>query len=300
MQSASVLCYGEIDLDVYVAVSRLPAVNLTAHAVNEFENVGGGAANVALWLANWGVPTRLIGHDLGNDRYGDFVKRRLAEFPHLDSDYIVYHDGYPTPRCQCLVTPDGERVFIMHWEQDIRITALTPEMLTGIQWLNLDLAGPIEPRLQAAQLAHAHKVPILINDIYFVDHPILPYVDILVLSASVIQTKQPDIPPHDLAQQLQGVGQCDVIITDGGRPIFALLKNGDTLELQPPTIEVVDTTGAGDIFKAGLLYGLVEGLPLADALVWAVSGGSVMSMQAGTTTTFGSLDQVREMTQQVK
>ena len=39
---------------------------------------GGAAANSALWLANWGVSTRLAGHDLGDDRAGDAVREVFA------------------------------------------------------------------------------------------------------------------------------------------------------------------------------------------------------------------------------
>ena len=46
----------------------------SAWCSDDFENIGGAAANSAMWLANWDVPTRLAGHDLGDDRPGDVVR----------------------------------------------------------------------------------------------------------------------------------------------------------------------------------------------------------------------------------
>ena len=109
----------------------------------------------------------------------------LGALEHLDTRYIACHAGYRTPRCQCLVTPDGERSFIMHWLDELRITDLESPMLQGIEWLNLDMSGPLQPRLRAARLAAERDMPVLINDIYAADHALLPYVDVLVISASI-------------------------------------------------------------------------------------------------------------------
>ena len=153
MTQAQILSYGEIDLDIYLKLDRLPTVNRSGNTTDEFENVGGAAANTAMWLANWGIATRLAGHDLGDDRAGDTVRSLLGGLDQLDTRHVACHAGYRTPRCQCLVTPDGERSFIMHWLDELRITEATPEMLRGIEWLNLDMSGPLEPRLRAARLA---------------------------------------------------------------------------------------------------------------------------------------------------
>ncbi len=286
-----VLCYGEIDLDVYLAVSRLPALNRAANVTHEFENTGGAAANTAIWLAHWGIPTVLAGHDLGDDRYGQWVRRALAAHPQLDTRYLRYHADYQTPRCQCLVTPDGERSFIMHWPDELRVCPPEAAMLRGVEWLNLDMSGPLQPRLKAARLAQSQNVSVLINDVYDVNHPILPLVDVLVISASIVRTRLPQTPPLELAKHLRAAG-CSVLVTDGGEALTAFLATGETCQATPPPIDAVDTTGAGDIFKAGLLAALLAGLPLCEAIKWGAAAGSLMATYAGTTATVASLTEV--------
>ena len=294
MTQPRILSYGEIDLDIYLKLDRLPTLNRAGNTQDEFENVGGAAANSAMWLANWGVATRLVGHDLGDDRAGDTVRSLLGALEHLDTRYIASHADYRSPRCQCLVTPDGERSFIMHWLDELRITDLNSEMLHGIEWLNLDMAGPLEPRLRAARLAVECDIPVLINDIYAADHALLPFVDVLVISASIVHSKMPGSTPLALARQLQEAGNCHVIITDAAAPVTLLMREGEQRQIQPRAVTAVDTTGAGDTFKAGLLYGLLSDLPLPEAARWGCAAASLMCRFPGTTRHLADLDAVAD------
>ena len=291
----TILCYGEIDLDIYVALDRLPTMERSAWCSEDFENVGGAAANSALWLANWGVPTRLAGHDLGDDRAGDAVREVFDAHPQLDTRYIACHKGYRSPRCQCLVTPDGERSFITHWPNEVRMTAPTAEMLEGVAWLNLDMSGPLPWRLQAAEMAKEGGIPVLINDVYSADHPLLPLVDVLVMSGAVARSRKPGTEPLELAQELHRAGNCHVIITDASAPLTVISREGSQHRIAPPAIQAVDTTGAGDIFKSGLLYGLWRGLPLREAVRWGAAAGSLICQFAGTTKTLAPLSALRDM-----
>lgn len=291
----TILCYGEIDLDIYLALDRLPDLDQAATVLDEFENVGGAAANSAIWLANWGIGARLAGHDLGDDAAGDTARAILAAQAQLDTRYIARHADYPTPRCQCLVRPDGERSFITHWPKDLKITEARPETLADVAWLNLDMSGPSEPRLNAAQLARARQIPVLINDIYREDHPLLPLVDLLVISAAIARARAVDVSPLHLARRLQKLGSCDVIITDAAGPVTVLPRNGDERRIMPPAVSAVDTTGAGDTFKAGLLYGLLQGMPLIEAARWACAAASWMCQFPGTTRHLASLSQVESL-----
>ena len=292
MTQPRVLCYGEIDLDIYLKLDRLPTLNHAGNTRDEFENVGGAAANSAMWLANWGIATRLLGHDLGDDRAGDTVRALLGALEDLDTRYIACHAGYRSPRCQCLVTPDGERSFIMHWLDELRVTDLESQMLRGIEWLNLDMSGPLEPRLRAARIAVEREIPVLINDIYATDHALLPYVQVLVISASIARSKAPGSEPLALALRLQEAGDCHVIITDAAAPVTLLLRGGEMRQIQPPAVTAVDTTGAGDTFKSGLLYGLLTDLPLPEAARWGCAAASLMCRFPGTTRHLAGLDAV--------
>ncbi len=291
----TILCYGEVDLDIYLALDQLPTFSKSGSVTDEFDNVGGAAANSALWLANWGVPTRLAGHDLGDDAAGKAVMQVFNAHAQLDARFIAIHQDYRTPRCQCLVTPDGERSFIMHWLDKVRITAPSAAMLQDVKWVNLDMSGPLPPRLQMAEMACERGIPILINDIYKADHPLLPLVDVLVISASIVRSRFAAADPLELAHDLQSAGDCDVIVTDSRANLTVLRRKGERQTITPPAVQAIDTTGAGDIFKSGLLYGLLQDLPLPQAARWGAAAGSLMCQFAGATKTLAPLSTVEEL-----
>ena len=290
-----ILSYGEIDLDIYLKLNRLPTMQRSASVIDEFENIGGAAANSGIWLAHWGIETRLAGHDLGDDREGEIVRDLLSLHPKLDTRFVASHPGYRTPRCQCLVTPDGERSFITHWLDEMRIAGVTDEMLDGVAWLNLDMSGPDQARVDAAQKARQRGIPILINDVYQPDHALLPLVDTLVISAAVIRSRHASHSPLALARKLLHAGKCDVILTDAGEPVTVLARDGDETRIQPPKVDAVDTTGAGDTFKAGLLCGLLRDMPLVEASRWGCAAASLMCRLPGTTRHLATLDEVEAM-----
>jgi ribokinase len=75
-----------------------------------------------------------------------------------------------------------------------------------------------------------------------------------------------------------------VIITDGPREVFALDEQGNGFAITPPVVTAVDATGAGDAFRAGLLYGLLHGFDLPRSLCWAVATGSLKVGNVGAAT----------------
>ena len=134
-------------------------------------------------------------------------------------------------------------------------------------------------------MAVERGIPVLINDVYQPDHPLLPLIDVLVISAEVARNSHAENNPLKLADQLVAAGDCHVIVTAAGADIHILSRAGERAVVSPPSVSPVDTTGAGDIFKSGLLYGMLNHLPLREAVKWGAAAGSLMCQFAGTTKT---------------
>jgi sugar/nucleoside kinase (ribokinase family) len=115
----------------------------------------------------------------------------------------------------------------------------------------------------------------------------------------VFQRKAPDHSLLNVAESIRQKGNCDVIITNGSQPVRALLKAGGEVTLRPPRIPVIDTTGAGDIFKAGLLYGLWKRLSMRQSLKWAVAAAAAKAGRAGTTADPATLSSVQKLVSKV-
>lgn len=274
MPGPDVLCYGELGVDNLIRVPHLPTPELAVFPSRESYHVGGAAANTALWLARWEVPVRLAGNAIGRDAYGEILLERLGAYSALELTYVEIIQRATTPFCRVLVTPDGERAFLIFGYRESPKTAPSREMLGGAKFLALDLYGGDE-RLRAAALARQMGVKVVLGDVIWLDHDALPLADIATNSAAFIRETFPGIDVRNQARALHDVSHGLVITTDGPNPIHVIENEGREFCLAPPKAEPLDTTGAGDAFRAGLIYGCLQGWSLERCVAWGAAAGTL-------------------------
>jgi len=269
-----VFVYGEVGIDNIIRVPHLPTPELAAFPTSDTYHIGGAAANTAVMLAAWGVPVKLSGNAIGGDAHGQSLRHGMGAYPALNLSHLETQPELFTPFCRILVLPDGERAILVFGYRQTPKTPLTPAMLDGARFLALDLYGGPE-RAEAARVARAAGVTTVVGDVIWPDHPVLPLADIATNSAAFIRQEFPGIDPAAHALELQRRSGGIVVTTDGPRPVHVMDRDGAQFWLQPPRTEVVDATGAGDAFKAGLIYGLLQGWELLQAVRWAVAAGAL-------------------------
>ena len=287
-----VLCYGEIGIDNIIQADGLPSPENAIFPSSDSYHGGGAAANTAVWLAALGVDVKLSGNAIGHDDYGELILERLRQHDRIDLSLVEQRHGVTTPFTRAIVTPDGERSFLIFWYPQAPRVQLTKDMLQGIQYLALDLYGGPE-RLETAQLAFESGVSTTIGDVIWPDHPALPFTSIATNSGAYIRQSFPHVDVRQHARALQSISKGIVITTDGPQTVHALDAQGNGFTVQPPAVTVMDATGAGDAFRAGLLYGLLHGFDLPRSVCWGVATGSlkVRSLGAASTLpTFGEIE----------
>jgi ribokinase len=295
----AVVCYGEVGVDNIIRVDRLPSPEVAVFPTADTVHVGGAAANTAVWLARWGIPTRLAGNAIGCDDYGTRLWGWLSEHSALDLSWLERRGEVVTPFCRVMVTPDAERSFLIFCYPQTPRTPLSADVLGGARFLALDLYGGPE-RLDAARLAHESGVQTLIGDVVTLDHPALPYTDIACNSAAFIRDSFPGVDVLEHARRLQAISRGIVILTDGPRPARALDRDGSLFTAQPPQVEAVDATGAGDAFRAGLMAALLRGLPLDEALRWGVAAGALKVGFVGAASNVPSVEEVIALAESIE
>jgi ribokinase len=278
--AATVLCYGELGVDNLIRVPHLPSPERAAFPTADEYRIGGAAANTAVWLAAWGVPVRLAGNAIGRDELGDRLWAWLSAYPSLDLHFIERLPGLATPFCRILVTADAERSILVYGYSQTPKAGVSPEMLAGAAYLALDLYGG-EERLEAARAARQAGLTTVVSDLIDPEHPVLPWVDLLIVSSTYLRSERPGVDPQQWARHLRQVFRGAVILTDGPRPVHALDREGRFLSLVPPQVQPVDTTGAGDAFRAGLIHSLLKGVDLAESLPFAAAAGALKITTSG-------------------
>src|SRR5688572_19243776 len=280
---SEVLCYGEIGIDNIIQADGLPSPENAIFPASDSYHGGGAAANTAVWLAALGVSVKLSGNAIGHDAYGELILERLRQHASIDLTLVEQRQGVTTPFTRAIVTPDGERSFLIFWYPQAPKVQLTKEMLQGIKYLALDLYGGPE-RLESARLAFESGVSTAIGDVIWPDHPALPFTSIATNSGAYIRQSFPNVDIRQHARALQSISKGIVITTDGPQTVHALDAQGYGFTVQPPAVTAMDATGAGDAFRAGLLYGLLRGFDLPRSLCWAVAAGSLKVKNLGAAT----------------
>lgn len=294
MDRAEVLCYGEIGIDNIIQADGLPSPENAVFPTSDSYHGGGAAANTAVWLVTLGIPVKLTGNAIGFDTYGGMILEGLRKHPNLDLSLVEQRAEVTTPFTRAIVTPDGERSFLIFWYPQAPKVTLTRDMLRGVKYLALDLYGGPE-RLSTARLAFESGVATAIGDVVWPDHPALPYTSIATNSGPYIRQNFPGVDVRQHARKLQSVSKGIVITTDGPNQVHALDAQGNGFTIQPPSVTAVDATGAGDAFRAGLLYGLLQGFDLPRSLCWAVATGSLKVRNVGAATTLPDFKEVEDL-----
>lgn len=291
MNKLSVFCYGEIGIDNIIEADQLPRPEMAVFPKSDSYHVGGAAANTGIWLAHMGVRVGLSGNMVGSDLYGDLLMNRLKGHPNLDVQLVEVREGIPTPFTRAIVTPDGERSFLIFYYPETPKVPFKLEQLDGAEYMALDLYGGPE-RVNAAKAAHAAGVDITIGDVVWTDHEVLPYTSIATNSGSYIRDLFPGIDVHQHARNLQSVSKGIVVTTDGSEMVHVVDEGGNAFYVKPPAVKVKDATGAGDAFRAGLLYGLTKGKDLQESVCLGTAAGSLKVGYFGAATKLPALEEI--------
>jgi sugar/nucleoside kinase (ribokinase family) len=252
---------------------------------------GGAAANTLAGLASLGARTAFVGQ-VASDQLGQIYRHDLNAAG-VRFDTPAREGEPPTGRCLILVSPDGQRTMstLLGASHYLPAAAIDEGLVQSASILLIEgyLWDPPEPRAamrRAVGIAreagrrvafatcadfcvktHRKDFRALIND---------GLIDILFANeeeAGILENSDPEAAIESLGRDVPLL-----VVTRGERGAIAI-RGEERVEVTPePVGRVVDTTGAGDLFAAGFLYGEVNGRSLEDSLrIGAIAAAEVIS-----------------------
>lgn len=229
---------------------------------------GGSAANTMSGMAKLGIETGFLSK-IGNDEVGRFFERQMTE-SHVKP--LMLKSETPSGRVQALVTPDGERTFAtcLGAAAEMRPDDIRPELFDGWDIFYVEGYLVANPKMlgKAIETAKAKGMKIAIdmasynvveeNRDFLLDL-INNYVDIVFANEKesfALTGMEPEAALHYLAER------CDIAVVKVGAKGAFVQRGQEIVTVPPMEADVIDTTGAGDMWAAGFLAGLVKGEPL--------------------------------------
>jgi sugar/nucleoside kinase (ribokinase family) len=234
---------------------------------------GGSAANTIVGVASLGARAAFVGKVRNDGLGGVFAHDIRAVGVSFEAAPAV--EGPSTGRCYVLVTPDGERTLNTYLgaAQDLHPRDIDPEAVAGaaITYLEGYLWDPRNAKdafVKAAKIAHdsRRQVALSLSDAFCVDRWRDEFLELLrsgtvdLLFAneselhSLYQTSDFDAAVATLRNDVKLAA-----VTRSAKGCVVVTREKVTAVPACPVEKVVDTTGAGDLFAAGFLFGLARG-----------------------------------------
>ena len=257
-----VIVYGTVCLDLIWRVERLASSGSYEPILEERRMIGGEAANTAIALARWGLRVALVGTATGDDEDGRLLRQMFAtDAPTVDISNVAYVPGQRTAYCVCIATPDGHRTMYGSGFTGMQCPVLDPNLVRRTRVFTMD------PNAYQAGLESCRTAANAGADIVAMDYTRSPEVNSV---CGIAVTSRAQLPVGgslqacgEYATEIRNRDGCATLVTCGENGCFVAAK-GDTgrpATHMPAYLpdEVIDSTGAGDVFRAGLIYGLLQG-----------------------------------------
>jgi sugar/nucleoside kinase (ribokinase family) len=273
------------------------------------ETSGGSAGNTAAGVANFGGKAAYFGK-VSNDHLGGVFEHDMhAQGVAFDTKPLK---GLPpTARSMIFVTPDGERSMNTYLgacvelkPEDIEEDKVAGSKITYFEGYLWDPPLAKDAIRLAAKIAHKHgrKMAMTLSDPFCVDRYRAEFLELMRSGAVDICFAN----EHELKSLYQTAdfdtalaalrNDCEMAAVTRSERGSVIIKGAQTVMVEPVPVEtVVDTTGAGDLYASGVLFGLTQGLPLAKCGRLGSLAASIVISQIGPRPMVNLRDKAREM-----
>ena len=234
---------------------------------------GGSAANTIVGLSQLGLDTSYIGK-VNNDHLGKFFTDEL------NNNHVTFNNlsktifnNLATGHCIVLVTPDGERTMNTYLgitefltKDDVDIDILNNSewiYLEGYRYDGVDSQLAFELAINETK-TNGGKIALSLSDPFCVERHRKKFLDIIENGIDLIFCNEKELmsltEELNLNSALKKCTEysCEVVCTVAEKGVM-IKKEDSWINVPTDRVKIVDTTGAGDLFATGYLYGIING-----------------------------------------
>jgi len=280
---ADIVGIGQCCWDILLDVDRYPEVDAKRELLSRTEQGGGPVATALVTLARLGVPCRFHGI-VGDDDAADKIRGSLLA-EGIDISGITARQGGYSQQAYIVVERETGRRTIF-WQRpggaELRLEELGVDFLEGARGLLLD-GLMAEVSLSAARKAKTQGVTVML-DAGRLRPGILEMIrhcDYLVAAEQFAIDMGWSLEPEAFGEAAERTGAPVVTVTRGDRGSITWRREEGVFQTPAFPVAAIDTTGAGDVFHGGYLYGVLQGWPLSDTIRFASACAAIKCTKSG-------------------
>lgn len=284
------LVENELTKGAMMLVDEARAAELYEKMPPGIECSGGSAGNTMAGVASFGSKGAYIGK-VAKDQLGEVFAHDIRNIG-VDFQSTPASDGPSTARCLIAVTPDAQRTMstflgacVELGPDDIDEALIKSSKVTYLEGYLWDKPTAKEAFLKAAKVAHdaGQKVSLTLSDSFCVDRHRESFQELVANHVDILFANEAEIVSLYQATSFEEAKaaitkRCEIAVLTRSDKGAVILGGGDEVAVPAEPTELVDTTGAGDLYAAGFLHGLTSGRSLADSgRLGAIAAAEIIS-----------------------
>jgi sulfofructose kinase len=297
LRNIPVIGLGQACLDFLGRLTVYPEEDGKCELVDLHIQCGGPASTAMVTLSRLGIPTSFLG-SISDDQFGIEIVKGLEE-EKVDHTFLKITPGYTSQFAFIAITEGaGNRTVFWHrgTVPPLRPADVDLSPFSAARILHLD-GLMIEASIEAAHQARKKGLTVVMDAGTMRDGSLelVSLVDILIASEGFPQSLVgKDAPVEEALEVLHRLGPHEVVITRGSKGSVGL-KDQRIIAQQAFPADVVDTTGAGDVYHGAYIFGLLKGWDMERCMRFASATAALKCKKVGAREGIPRLEEIEEL-----
>ncbi|API91602.1 ribokinase [Virgibacillus pantothenticus] len=279
---------GSINMDLTIETTKLPQQGETVLGQSFALYPGGKGANQAVAAARLGAKVHMIGA-VGKDEFGKLLTEQLQR-EGIHTQGIILSDQKSTGVANIILSEDDNRIIVApgaNYAVVPEVIEQQEEVIRQSDMVLLQLEIPLSTVLYTVKKANQYHIPVVVNPAPYQQLP-----EELLQNATYFTPNEIEAAAMEEEPLYNSIRE-KMIVTMGSEGV-CFYEHGNKTKIKSFTVDVKDTTGAGDTFNGALVTQLARGNSMSQSINFANAAAALSIMKTGAQEGMPTLDMVHK------